>query len=149
MGVLAAGAAIGIASLAAAFFRPQASPIIAVGEWFIDHTPGWLKEFAIQKFGSHDKQMLLLGMYLTIGLLAVGIGVLARKRITVGVVGVAVFGLFGAYIAYTRPASKFTDVIPSIIGGIAGVAAFLWLAQSAGVPELNRAAVARREGGRA
>ncbi|HZR53997.1 MAG TPA: hypothetical protein VFB06_31400 [Streptosporangiaceae bacterium] len=131
MGVVAAGAAIGIATLVAAFFRPQASPIIAVGEWFIDHTPSWLKNFAVEKFGEHDKTMLLLGMYVTITLLAVGIGVMARRRTTIGIVGVAVFGLFGAYIAYTRPDSKFSDVIPSVIGGIAGVAALLWLAHAA------------------
>lgn len=137
MGVVAAGLAIGIATLAAAFFRPQASPIIAVGEWFIDHTPSWLKEFAIQKFGEHDKTMLLLGMYVTIAFLAIGIGVVARRRITIGVVGLAVFGLLGAYIAYTRPASKFSDVVPSIIGAAAGVAALLWMGQAAGVPELT------------
>jgi hypothetical protein len=131
MGFLAAAVAIGIATLAAAFFRPQASPIIAVGEWFIDHTPSWLKEFAIQKFGQHDKTMLLLGMYVTIALLAIVIGVLSRRRTAIGIGGVAVFGLFGAYIAYTRPASRFSDVIPSIIGGIAGVAALLWLASAA------------------
>ena len=144
MGFLAAAVAIGIATLAAAFFRPQASPIIAVGEWFIDHTPSWLKEFAIQKFGQHDKTMLLLGMYVTIALLAIGIGVLARRLITIGIVGVAVFGLFGAYIAYTRPASKFSDVIPSVIGGIAGVAALLWLAQAAAVPDPARTGSARQ-----
>jgi len=131
MGFVAAGASIGIATLAAAFFRPQASPIIAVGEWFIDRTPSWLKNFAVAKFGEHDKTMLLLGMYFTIAALAIGIGILARRRTTVGVVGVAVFGMFGAYIAYTRPESRFSDIIPSIIGGIAGVAALLWLARAA------------------
>jgi hypothetical protein len=131
MGLLAAGVAIGIATLAAAFFRPQASPIIAVGEAFIDRTPPALKNFAVQKFGENDKTMLLLGMYVTIALLAMAIGVLARRRVPIGVVGIAVFGLFGAYVAYTRPASKFSDIIPSIIGGIAGVAALLWLSNAA------------------
>jgi hypothetical protein len=131
MGLLAAGVAIGIATLAAAFFRPQASPIIAVGEAFIDRTPPALKNFAVQKFGENDKTMLLLGMYVTIALLAMAIGVLARRQVAIGVVGVAVFGMFGAYVAYTRPASRFSDIIPSIIGGIAGVAALLWLSNAA------------------
>ena len=131
MGLLAAGVAIGIATHAAAFFRPQASPIIAVGEAFIDRTPPALKNFAVQKFGENDKTMLLLGMYVTIALLAMGIGVLAKRRVEIGVVGIAVFGLFGAYVAYTRPASRFSDIIPSIIGGIAGVAALLWLSNAA------------------
>jgi hypothetical protein len=131
MGFLAAAVAIGVATLAAAFFRPQASPIIAVGEAFIDRTPPALKNFAVQKFGENDKTMLLLGMYVTIALLAMTIGVIARHRVAIGVVGVAAFGLFGAFVAYTRPASKPSDVIPSIIGGVAGVLALLWLAHAA------------------
>jgi hypothetical protein len=131
MGSLAAAVSIGVATLAAAFFRPQASPIIAVGEAFIDRTPPALKNFAVEKFGENDKTMLLLGMYVTIALLAMAIGVLARKRVAIGVIGVAVFGLFGSFVAYTRPASKPTDVIPSIIGGIAGVFALLWLSHAA------------------
>jgi len=131
MGFLAAAVAIGVATLAAAFFRPQASPIIAVGEAFIDRTPAALKEFAIQKFGEHDKMALLISMYVTIGLLAMLIGVLARRWTLLGVVGITVFGLFGAFVAYTRPASRISDVIPSLIGAIAGVAAMLWLASAA------------------
>lgn len=131
MGLLGAGVAIGIATLAAAFFRPQASPIIAVGGAFIDRTPPALKNFAVQKFGENDKNMLLLGMYVTIALLAMVIGVLARRHVAIGVVGVAVFGVFGAYVAYTRPVSRFSDIIPSIIGGIAGIAALLWLSNAA------------------
>jgi hypothetical protein len=138
MGFLAAAVAIGVATLAAAFFRPQASPIIAVGEAFIDRTPPALKNFAVEKFGENDKTMLLLGMYVTIALLAMAIGVLARKLTMIGVIGVAVFGLFGAFVAYTRPASKPSDIIPSIIGGIAGVLALLWLADAA-KPEVELA----------
>src|ERR1700722_2149066 len=130
VGFLAAAVALGVANLVAAFVGPQASPVIAVVEAFIDRIRPALKNFAVQKFGTNDKNMLLLGMYVTIVLLAMTIGVLARHRIAVAVVGVAVFGLFGAYVADTRPASKPSDVIPSIIGGIAGVFALLWLAHA-------------------
>jgi hypothetical protein len=121
-GFLAAGTAIGMANLAAAFIRPQASPIIAVGGWFIDHTPPALKEFAIEKFGENDKNMLLLGMYVTIALIAVVIGMIAWRHFSVGIVFIAGFGAFGAYIAYTRPESRVTDVIPALIGGVLGMA---------------------------
>jgi hypothetical protein len=127
IGFLSAAMAIGVATLAAAFVRPQASPIIAVGEAFIDRTPPALKNFAVQRFGENDKTMLLLGMYVTIALIAMGIGILARRTATLGVVGIAAFGLFGAFVAITRPESRAGDVVPSIIGGIAGVAALLWL----------------------
>ena len=126
-GVLAAALALGIANLAAAFVRPQASPIIAVGGAFIDRTPPWLKNFAVQYFGQNDKNMLLLGMYTTIALLAMGIGMIAWRHVSVGVVALALFGAFGAFVAYTRPESQTTDVIPSIAGGVAGIAAIALL----------------------
>jgi hypothetical protein len=143
-GFLAAAVAIGVANLVAAFIRPQASPIIAVGEAFIDRTPPALKNFAIQKFGENDKNMLLLGMYVTIALIAIGIGMLAWQRLAIGVAGIGLFGLFGAFVAITRPESHVSDVIPSVVGGIAGIAAIIWLAHI-GMPA--RGYRARRVGG--
>jgi hypothetical protein len=134
VGFLAAAVAIGVANLAAAFVRPQASPIIAVGEAFIDRTPPWLKNFAVQKFGENDKNMLLLGMYVTIALIAIVIGMLAWRHAAIGVAGIGLFGLFGAFVAITRPESHATDVIPSVIGGIAGIAVLIWLI-SVGLPK--------------
>ena len=45
-----------------------------------------------------------------------------------GVGGIAAFALLGAFVAITAPQSRPSDVIPSVIGGIAGIAAFAWLA---------------------
>ena len=127
-GFLGAAVAISASTLAAAFVRPQAAPVIAVGGAFIDHTPSAVKNFAIQHFGENDKTMLLLGMYVTLALLAMVIGCLARRNAAIGVGGIAAFGLLGAFVAITRPESQPTDVIPSVIGGLAGIAAFAWLA---------------------
>jgi hypothetical protein len=130
-GFLAAAVAIGAATLAAAFVRPQASPVIAVGGAFIDHTPSAVKNFAVEHFGENDKTMLLLGMYVAIAVLAMVIGCLSRRNAAIGVGGIAAFGLFGAFVAITRPEAQPTDVIPSVVGGLAGVAAFAWLAYAA------------------
>ena len=130
-GFVAAAVAIGVANLVAAFVRPQASPIIAVGGAFIDRTPPALKNFAVQKFGENDKTMLLLGMYVTIALLAIVIGMIAWRRVGIGVAGIGLFGLFGAFVAITRPESHVTDVIPSVVGGIVAIAALVWLHSTA------------------
>jgi len=142
-GFLAAAVALGIANLVAAFVRPQASPIIAVGGAFIDRTPSALKNFAVEKFGENDKNMLLLGMYVTIALLAIVIGILAWRQVAIGVAGIGLFGLFGAFVAITRPESHVTDIIPSIVGGIAGIATILWLVRS-GMPNSRQAWARRR-----
>jgi hypothetical protein len=130
-GFLSAAVALGVANLVAAFVRPQASPVIAVGGAFVDRTPSWLKNFAVQRFGENDKTMLLVGMYVTIALIAIVIGMLASRHVTVGILGIALFGAFGAFVAVTRPASQVTDVIPSIAGGLVGVVAILWLVRFA------------------
>jgi hypothetical protein len=142
-GFLAAAVALGVANLIAAFVRPQASPIIAVGGAFIDRTPPELKNFAVQKFGENDKNMLLLGMYVTIALIAIVIGMLAWRRVSIGVAGIGLFGLFGAFVAITRPESHVTDVIPSVVGGIAGIAALIWLVRMGAPGTRYRAGWAR------
>ena len=46
------------------------SPIDAVGSEFIDHTPKWLKDWAIEQFGTNDKLALRAGIWITLGLAA-------------------------------------------------------------------------------
>jgi hypothetical protein len=130
MGILAAAVAIGVATFAAAFIRPQASPASVVGTIFIDRIPATLKHSVMAHFGAHDRTVLLLGMYVAIGLIAMVLGCMARRNPSVGVAGIAAFGLLGAFIVITRPESRASDVIPSAIGAVAGVIALLWLARA-------------------
>jgi hypothetical protein len=130
MGILAAAVAIGVATFAAAFVRPQASPASVVGSIFIDRIPAALKHSAMAHFGAHDRTVLLLGMYVAIGLIAMVLGCMARRNPSVGVAGIAAFGLLAAFIVATRPESRASDVIPSAIGAVAGVMALLWLARA-------------------
>jgi hypothetical protein len=127
MGVLAAAVGIGVATLAAAFVRPQASPVSAVRGVFIDRIPAALRHAAVAHLGTHGQTVLLIG---AIGLLAMVLGLMARRNVSVGVAGIAAFGLLGAFVAITRPESRASDVIPSAIGGLAGIVALLWLARA-------------------
>ena len=127
MGVLAAAVAIGVATLAAAFVRPQASPVSAIGGVFVDRIPATLKAHLMAHFGAHGQTLLLLG---AIGLIAIVLGFMARRNVSIGVAGLAAFGLLGAFVAITRPESRASDVIPSAIGGLAGIVALLWLARA-------------------
>ena len=134
-GFLAAAVAIGVSTLAAGFVRPQASPMSALGSVFIDRMPAALKNAAVQHFGTHGRTVLLLGMYAAIAVLAVGIGVLARHAAAPGVACLAAFSLIAAFVTITRPGGHVGDVVPAIVGGIAGVAALLWLMQASAPPQ--------------
>jgi DMSO/TMAO reductase YedYZ molybdopterin-dependent catalytic subunit len=125
VGLLAAGVAIG--ELVAAGVRPQAAPVIAVGGAAVDRTPRALKEFAIRQFGENDKHVLVAGIFVALGLFAIVVGIVARHRPVLGAIGVALFGVVGAAAALTRPTAGPTDVLPSVIGAIAAVAALLLL----------------------
>src|ERR1700743_134561 len=52
----------------------DASPYLAVGDVVVNHTPAWLKEFAVSNFGTNDKLVLLS----TMGVVLVVLGALAR-----------------------------------------------------------------------
>ena len=146
-GLLAAAVAIGVATLAAAFVRPQASPVSVVGGVFLDRLPATLRTHLMAHFGTHGQTvLLLLG---TVGFLAIVLGFMARRNPSVGVAGIAAFGLLGAFVAVTRPESRASDVIPSAIGALAGIVALLWLARaSAPVAPLQPAYGGARRGAR-
>ena len=127
MELLATGVVIGVSTLAAALLKAQTSPVSAMGAVFIDRTPAALRNVAVQHFGAHGRTVLLLGMYAAFAVVAIVIGVLARRAAALGVAGIAAFTLFAAFAVITRPASHMADVTPAVVGGIAGVAALLWL----------------------
>jgi sulfite oxidase len=101
------------------------SPLDAVGSEFIDRTPKWLKIRAIDWFGTNDKLALRVGIVATISLLALGVGILARRWPKVGPVAVGLFGVLGAYVAIGRPAQGVKSAVPALVGTIVG-AVLIW-----------------------
>src|ERR1700685_4765081 len=83
-GVLAAAVAIGAAQFASGLGVPQSSPVIAVGQAAIDLTPPPVKDFAISAFGANDKTALLTGILVILALYAAVVGMLAVRRLAVG-----------------------------------------------------------------
>jgi DMSO/TMAO reductase YedYZ molybdopterin-dependent catalytic subunit len=143
-GVLAGGVALGVAELFAAFAGgAQASPVIAVGAVGITLTPEWLKEFAIRHFGTNDKLALLVGLSVGVTVLAIVIGIVARKRLVPGLAGFIAFGVLGAVSAVTRPANGWITAVPSIAGCLAGMAALALLIRA-----MARAGLATAPAGR-
>jgi DMSO/TMAO reductase YedYZ molybdopterin-dependent catalytic subunit len=130
IGLITAALAVGVGEFAAAWSGPQTAPTIAVGSAAIDLTPTPLKEYAVRHFGTNDKLVLLTGIYLMLGLIAVAAGILALRRLAAGTGLVAVFGVVGAWAALSRPTSRGGDLWPSLFGAAAAVAAMVLLVRS-------------------
>ncbi|MFB7944218.1 molybdopterin-dependent oxidoreductase [Kitasatospora phosalacinea] len=129
VGLAAAAAALGAGELAAYATGAPTAPVIAVGSAAIDLTPTPLKEYAVRTFGTHDKAVLLGGIYLTMALLAALAGLLAVRRPAVGAVVFGVFGALGAWAALSRPGAGAADCVPSLVAGLVGATAVLLLAR--------------------
>ncbi|MCA2221310.1 molybdopterin-dependent oxidoreductase [Nonomuraea sp. NEAU-L178] len=126
-GVVAGAVALGVAQLVAGVLKPAAFPVVAVGNVVVDNTPAWLKEFAISNFGSNDKTVLIAGVLVVLTLVAAVIGVLARRRVAYGLVGLGVFGVVGIAAVVTRPGAGALDVVPTVVGVGVGAWALTWL----------------------
>ena len=113
-GVLAGAAALGAGQLVAGLTGASGSPVVAVGQLQIDHTPPWLKNFAITEFGSNDKLALVTGIIAVLAIFAALIGVLAVRRLAYGMAGLAVFAVIGITAAATRPTATVTSLLPTL-----------------------------------
>jgi DMSO/TMAO reductase YedYZ molybdopterin-dependent catalytic subunit len=134
VGLLAAAVALGVAELMAGLTGTAGEPVIAVGGAAIDLTPVPVKDFAIQHFGSHDKAVLLTGIYVVLALFAMVTGILARRRIGYGVAGLGVFAALGVAAVLTRPVSRPVDVMPTLVGVAAGALVMVLLVRAASAP---------------
>jgi DMSO/TMAO reductase YedYZ molybdopterin-dependent catalytic subunit len=130
-GLLAAAVAMGIAQLAAGLTVPQSSPAYAVGQATIDLAPPAVKDFAISTFGANDKNALLIGILVVLAAFAAVIGILAVRRLAVGLWGLAVFAAIGLAAALTRPTATASYVIPTVAGAAAGAYALTRLVRAA------------------
>jgi len=131
-GFVSAAVALGVAELIAGLNSAWRSPVLDVGDRVIDAAPPFVKEFAIETFGTNDKPALLIGIGALLAVYSLVVGYIAlRHRLVVGIVGIALFGLIGAWAANGRRAgASWHVVLPSIGGAAAGIAALLVIHRS-------------------
>ncbi|MFU8854087.1 molybdopterin-dependent oxidoreductase [Micromonospora sp. SL1-18] len=124
-GITAAAVAIGAAEPVAVLTGPRSAPLIAVGGVVVDLVPEPLKQFAIALFGTYDKIALLVGAAVLLAAFAALLGVLAARRLAIGLAGIAGFAALGVAAALTRAGADAADALPSLVGGGLG-ALTLW-----------------------
>jgi DMSO/TMAO reductase YedYZ molybdopterin-dependent catalytic subunit len=141
-GVAAAAVALGVAQLVAVLFGPGADSRTAVGSAVIDLTPGPVKEWAIQLFGTSDKLALSIVVLAVIAVLAALTAQRETGRIPLGSIAIVLAGVAGSAAVLTRTGGTWTDVVPTVVGTVCGVAVLRLLVSgrftnrpAAGAPE--------------
>ena len=115
-GVAAAAVGVGVAQLLATFFSPAADVRTSVGSAVINLTPGPVKEWAIQTFGTSDKLFLTVMVLVVIAVAAAITGMFERSRIPVGSLTMIAAGVAGCAAVLTRPGAGIADIIPTVVG---------------------------------
>ncbi|MGH3286573.1 MAG: molybdopterin-dependent oxidoreductase [Streptosporangiaceae bacterium] len=133
-GLLAAATALGVGQLVAGLTGANGSPVVAVGQLQIDFTPPWLKNFAINEFGSDDKLVLVSGILVVLGIFAAVIGVAATRRLSYGMTGLLVFAAIGLTAAATRPTASAASLLPTLAATAAAAIVLRVLLERIGPP---------------
>ena len=106
-----------LAELVVGLVQGSSSPVVPVGQEFIDWTPTWLKDWAIEQFGTSDKAVLVAGALIVVLGLGAIVGVLddARgEREAYALTGVV--GVVGAWAVLIRPDPTFAKLLPTLVG---------------------------------
>src|SRR6266705_2208157 len=113
IGLLSGAVGVCVGFLVSGITGPVGSPVVAVAQMAIDLSPPPVKNFAIREFGTNDKLVLQIGVLVVLAAFAAVIGVLARRRPSDGLVGIAIFAAIGLVAAGTRPTSTAVDLLPA------------------------------------
>jgi DMSO/TMAO reductase YedYZ molybdopterin-dependent catalytic subunit len=120
-GTLGAASSLAVGELFSGFSRSIPSLVLAVGDVFVDNTPGDATETAIRTFGTNDKPILLTGIVVVSLLIGAVMGAEAvRHRLAIPITFVG-FGVVGAWAAARIPGSSdawsWTSAVVSATAG--------------------------------
>jgi DMSO/TMAO reductase YedYZ molybdopterin-dependent catalytic subunit len=136
LGLVATGAGLGVAELVVGLVQGSSSPVVPVGQEFIDYTPKWLKEWAIEQFGTNDKAVLIAGALIVILILGAIIGILAVRGARGMAYGLTVaVGVVGSWAVLIRPEPTIAKLLPTLVGTAVSLGVLWWLAPRPGPPD--------------
>jgi len=126
-GVLAALTGLGVAHLVASLTDPASSPVLVVGSTVIDLTPTPVKEWAVAHFGTRDKPILVGSVLLGTLLFAGVAGIVAERRLRLGLTLLTGLVAVAGAMALRRPTATILDVVPAVAAGLVGAVALVLL----------------------
>jgi DMSO/TMAO reductase YedYZ molybdopterin-dependent catalytic subunit len=131
-GIVAAGAALAVGELIAAFLTGAPSPIAAVGAAVIDFAPPGSKDVAVALFRTNDKPAILVLIALTVLAVGAGLGLLARRRLSFAMVGIVALVGVGLLAMLRLPEAELSaSLLSAAIQAIVGVQALSLLLAAA------------------
>ena len=113
-GIAAAAVGLGVAQLLATFLSPAADVRTSVGTAVVNLTPGPVKEWAIQTFGTADKLFLSVMVLVVIAAVAALTARWERSRIPLGSLAILAGGAAGGAAVLARPGAGLADLIPTL-----------------------------------
>ncbi len=130
-GLLATGAGLACAELAAGLLGLSTTPVLAVGAAFIDVIPTGVREFGIRLLGTADKPVLIAGILVVLAVIAAVAGITAARSRPLGYGLLLVLTLAGVAAALSRPGAGAVEVVPPLLAGAAAVGVLHWLLAAA------------------
>lgn len=131
IGLIASALAVASASVIASL-GDATTPVRAIGSSLIDRAPLWLKNLAIDLFGSANKTALQVGIVIVVIVLALWLGSKSLTSPRPLIVGITAASLLGAAAAIEGPSDTFLAIFAPLVGGLIGIVASLALLQSLG-----------------
>jgi DMSO/TMAO reductase YedYZ molybdopterin-dependent catalytic subunit len=129
LGLLATGTGLAAAELVVGLVQGSSSPVVPVGQVFIDLVPKPLKNWAIETFGTNDKAVLVAGALIVVLGVGVTVGVLAMRGARAAAYALtSVIGLLGSFAVLTRPDPTLAKLLPTIVGTGVSIAVLWYLA---------------------
>ncbi len=142
LGLLATAVGLAAAELVVGLVRGSSSPVVPVGQEFIDWTPKPLKDWAIEQFGTNDKVVLVAGALIVILGLGAVVGILMMRGERTGAfVLTGAIGVIGAWAVLIRPDPTFGKLLPTIVGSVVSIGVLWWLGPKPEVSEADGSTV--------
>ncbi len=136
LGLLATAVGLAAAELVVGLVQGSSSPVVPVGQKFIDWTPKWLKDWAIEQFGTSDKAVLVSGALIVVLGLGAVVGILMMRGERAGAFALTgVIGVVGAWAVLIRPDPTIAKLLPTIVGTGVAIAVLWWLGPKPQVSE--------------
>jgi len=134
IGLVSAGFGIAVGTLVAALHDAAYGPVQVVASSAIDIPPAPVKEWATATFGTSAKYVVVASVIVTVLVLAIVAGVLARRRPWWGAGLLAAVGVIGVLAGLRRPTGDSLAAVPSLVAGLVAAATLLLLVRFAARP---------------